>query len=253
MLKKIAFTALFAATAFASAVGSLQAKDLKVATNPTFPPFEFVNSQTKEFTGFEMDLIKAIGKQAGYNVVIQNMGFDGIIPAILAGNVDVGASGFSITPERAKKVLFTEPFYESGLTILINKSSADKIHGFKDLKGKKIAVQIGTTAAAKAKEIEGAQIVTFNHAGEAILELSNGGADAVINDKPVTDYILVQQPQLAKKTVHLPELLSADPMGIVVAKDNTALQGELNKAMAELKKNGTYAELYKKWFGAHAH
>ena len=251
MFKKIAFSALCAAVAFTS-IGAAYAKDLKVASNTTFPPFEFVNSKTNEITGFEMDLIKAMGKQAGYNVIIQNMGFDGIIPGILAGTVDVGASGISITAERQKKVLFTDPFYESGLTILVNKNDADKIHGFADLKGKKIAVQIGTTAAAKAKEIPGATVVTFNHAGEATLELSNGGADAVLNDKPVTDYILTQQPKIAAATIHLPELLTADPMGMIVSKQNTALQAELNKALAELKQNGEYQALYKKWFGGHA-
>lgn len=88
MFKKIAFSALCAAVAFTS-IGAAYAKDLKVASNTTFPPFEFVNSKTNEITGFEMDLIKAMGKQAGYNVIIQNMGFDGIIPGILAGTVDV--------------------------------------------------------------------------------------------------------------------------------------------------------------------
>ena len=250
MMKKIA-TALFCTSAlFASASG--MAKDLKVASNPTFPPFEFVNSQTKAITGFEMELIDAMGKQAGYHVVIQNMGFDGIIPAILSGTIDVGASGFSVTEERKKKVLFTEPFYESGLTILTTKANKDTIKSFADLKGKKIAVQIGTTAASKAKEIEGAQISTFNHAGEAILELHNGGVDAVINDKPVTDYILTQQPKLAAEMIHLPEKLTADPMAMAVAKTNPALQSELNKALEALKANGQYQAIYQKWFGNQA-
>lgn len=251
MFKKLALAALCASALFTTT--STMAKDLKVAVNATFPPFEFVNAQTKELTGFEMDLMKAMAKKAGHTVTFQNMGFDGIIPAILSGSVDVGASGFSITDERKKKVLFVDPFYESGLTILVSKKSAGSIKGFADLKGKKVAVQIGTTAATKAKEIPDAKITTFNHAGEAILELANGGVDAIINDKPVTDYILTQQPKVAKETVHLPELLTADPMGMAVSKENAALQQELNKALADLKKDGTYDQLYKKWFGAHAH
>ena len=161
------------------------------------------------------------------------------------------ASGISITAERQKKVLFTEPFYESGLSILISKTNAGKINNFADLKGKTIAVQIGTTAATKAKEVEGATIKTFNHAGEAILELANGGADAVLNDKPATDYMLVQQPALAEKTIHLPGVLGADPMGMAVSKNNPTLQAELNKAMADMKASGEYQALYKKYFGDH--
>ncbi len=230
--------------------GVAQAKDLRVASNTTFPPFEFVNSQTQEITGFEMDLIRAMGKTAGYDVKIVNMGFDGIIPAILSGSVDVGASGFSVTEERKKRVLFTDTFYKSGLTILVNKGSDKEIKGFADLKGKKLAVQIGTTAATKAKEIEGAQVKTFNNAGEAILELGLGGVDAVINDKPVTAYILTQQPKIAKQTVHLPEMLTADEFAMVVAKNRPELAAELNQALKTLKDNGEYDKLLTKWFGS---
>ena len=226
------------------------AKDLRVGSNTTFPPFEFVNSQTQEVTGFEMDLIRAMGEKAGYDVKIQNMGFDGIIPALMTGTVDVGASGFSITEERKKRVLFTDSFYRSGLTILIAKNMSGDIQSFDDLKGKRLAVQIGTTAATKAKTIEGADVRTFNNAGEAILELVNGGVDAVINDKPVTSYILNKQPRLAKRVVQLPEMLTADDFAMVVAKDNPALQKELNDALNALKASGDYEALYTKWFGA---
>lgn len=225
------------------------AKELRVAVNPTFPPFEFVNTQTHEITGFEMDLIRAMGKSLGYDVKMLNIGFDGIIPAILAGTADVGASGFSITEERKKRVLFTAPFYESGLTMLVKKADADKIKSFKDLEGKRIGVQIGTTAAAKAKAIPNAKVSTFNNAGEAILDLQVGGTDAVINDRPVTAYILTQQPKIAEATVHLPEMLTADHFAMVVAKDNVKLAKELDGALDALKASGEYQAIYKKWFG----
>ena len=177
------------------------------------------------------------------------MAFDGIIPAVLSGSVDVGASGFSVTEERKKRVLFTEPFYKSGLTVLVAKGNEDKIRGFKDLDGRKLAAQIGTTAAAKAKDIKDAKVQTFNNAGDAILELANGGCEAVINDKPVTDYILTQQPRLAKKVVHLPDMLSADDFAMVVAKDRPELAAELNAALKALKENGEFDKLMMKWFG----
>ena len=173
MFMKKAFAAVLATAVLVA--GAVEAKDLRVASNTTFPPFEFVNTKTQEITGFEMDLIRAMGKQAGYEVKITNMAFDGIIPAVLSGSVDVGASGFSVTEERKKRVLFTEPFYKSGLTVLVAKGNEDKIQGFKDLDGRKLAVQIGTTAAAKAKDIKDAKVQTFNNAGDAILELANGG------------------------------------------------------------------------------
>ena len=246
MSKKIVSLVCMGALAMAS---TAFAKDLRVGSNTTFPPFEFVNSQTQEVTGFEMDLIRAMGEKAGYDVKIQNMGFDGIIPALMTGTVDVGASGFSITEERKKRVLFTDAFYRSGLTILVAKNMTGDIKGFDDLKGKRLAVQIGTTAATKAKTIEGADVRTFNNAGEAILELVNGGVDAVINDKPVTSFILNKQPRLAKRVVQLPDMLTADDFAMVVAKDNAPLQKELNDALSAMKASGEYQALYTKWFG----
>lgn len=247
MMKKFAFTALCAAALMGCM--TLQAKELKVATNPTFAPFEFVNSQTKEITGFEMDLIRAMGKKAGYDVVIQSIDFDGIIPAVMSGNVDVGASGFSINAKRQEKVNFIDPFYKSGLAILVHKSQVDKIKSFEDLKGKKIAVQLGSISADKAKEVPDAQVKTFNHSGEAILELANGGVDAVINSKPATEYMLQVQPKIAENTHLVPGWLTSAPVGQIVNKKNTKLQAELNKALADIKASGEYAAIYKKWFG----
>ena len=244
MFMKKAFAAVLATAVLVA--GAVEAKDLRVASNTTFPPFEFVNTKTQEITGFEMDLIRAMGKQAGYEVKITNMAFDGIIPAVLSGSVDVGASGFSVTEERKKRVLFTEPFYKSGLTVLVAKGNEDKIQGFKDLDGRQVAVQIGTTAAAKAKDIKDAKVQTFNNAGDAILELANGGCEAVINDKPVTDYMLVQSKSIAEQTTHLKPIATADLFAMVFAKNNSELKAEADKALKALKADGTFNKLHEK-------
>ncbi len=246
MKKLIASACMLALLGGATA---LNAQTLRVATNPTFPPFEFANSQTHEITGFEIELIRAMAKEAGHDVELVKMGFDAILPAVLTGTVDVGASGFSVTEKRKKRVAFLTPFYKSGLSILINKKSENAIHSIEDLKGKKIAVQIGTVSASVAKDVPDAKVTHFNQIGQAILDLTIGGADAVINDKPVTDYILAQQPQLAEETVTLPDLLSADDMAMIVSKRNPELLKELNQALETLKANGTYDELHQKWFG----
>ena len=169
---------------------------IKVATEPTFPPFEFVNTQTGEVSGFEMDLVRAVGKELGAKIEFQVLSFDAII-----------------------------------------------------LEGKTIGVQIGTTSHNAAKKVKGAKIVTFNTAGEAILDLSIGGSDAVINDRPVTAYIMTQQPKLGAQLVHQPETYSADDFAFVFRKDQSALKDEVNAALAKLKSNGEYDKIYNKWFG----
>lgn len=113
-----------------------QAKVLKVGTDAAFAPFEFQDENSKDYTGFDVDLIKAIGKQMGYQVQIQNTGFDGLIPALEAGNIDVVIAAMSITPERSAKVNFSKPYYKSGLSIVVKSGNTD-INSFKALEGKR--------------------------------------------------------------------------------------------------------------------
>ena len=161
-LRKVLFalgTAALCTTAFTNAV----ARDvLRVGTEPTFAPFEFLDSATKTYAGYDMDLIRAVADKAGYDVEIINMGFDALIPALSSGTIDVIAAGVSITEERAKRVDFTTPYYTTGLSILVQKKNAGTLKTMKDLEGKRIAVQIGTTGAEKAKSIKGADVVSFN-------------------------------------------------------------------------------------------
>ena len=221
-------------------------KVLRVGTEPTFAPFEFQEEGSKEYTGFDMDLARAIGKQMGYKVEIQNMGFDALIPALNAGNIDMVAAGMSITEERQKAVTFSDTYYTSGLIVMVNKDNTE-VKSIKDLEGKRIAVQIGTTGENKARTVKDAKVTAYNTNTEAALELQNKGVDAVINDSPVVGYYLAQGGNKTAMTVG--EVMEAEQYGLAVKKGNDKLAGEINKALAELKKNGEYDKIYKTWFG----
>ena len=218
-------------------------KVLRVATEPTFAPFEFQEEGSDKLSGFDMDLIRAIGAKMGYKVEIANMGFDALIPALNTGNIDVAIAGMSITDERKQAVGMSDPYYTSGLIVMVQKDNND-IKSIEDLKGKRIAAQIGTTGAAKAHSVEGAVVTEFNTNTESAMELTNGGVDAVINDSPVIGYYLAQGGSEVAKTV-----MEAEQYGIAVKKDNTKLLEDINKALAELKKDGEYDKIYKTWFG----
>lgn len=222
------------------------AKELRVGSDAAFAPFEFQDEKTKEYVGFDIDLIKALGKQMGMEVKVQSMNFDGLIPALDSGNIDAAISGMTITGERAQKVNFTKPYYKSGISIIV-KPDNNTIKDVKDLEGKKIAVQIGTTGADEAKKIKDAQIREFNSAPEAILELKAGGVDAVMNDLPVNEYYIAQSGGKDAKIVG--KTLTSEDYGIAVAKKNKELADKLDKALEELKKNGEYEKIYAKWFG----
>ena len=222
------------------------AKVLRVGTEPTFAPFEFQKEGSKDYDGFDMDLARAIGKQMGAKVEIVNMGFDALIPALNANNIDLIAAGMSITDERKKAITFSEPYYTSGLIIMVNKDNKE-VKSEKDLEGKRIAVQIGTTGEKKARSIKGAKVTAFNTNTEAAMELKNKGVDAVINDSPVVGYYLAQGGNKTAMTVG--EVMEAEQYGLAVKKGNDKLAADVNKALAELKKNGEYDKIYKSWFG----
>ena len=232
--------------------GAASAAQLVVAVSPTFPPFEYVDTKSGAIQGFEVDLVTAMAQKMGRDIKIESIGFDAIIPAVLSGTVDIGASGFSITPERGKRVLFTLPFYKSGLTILVPKDNKAGVTDFKSLEGKRISVQIGTTSQKFAKTIPGAQITTFASAGDAVLNMLAGNSDAVINDKPVTDYMLTQAKNIAAQTTHLKPIATADHFAMAIAKSNKALKAEADKALKDLKADGTFNKLHQKWFGVDA-
>ncbi len=248
MFKKV-FAAAASALAIAAFAGNAMARDtLRVGTEPTFAPFEFLDTKTQEFSGFDIDLIKAVADKAGYDVKVMNMGFDALIPALSAGTIDVIASGISITEERQKKVDFTSPYYQSGLSYLVRKADAEKIKTFADLKGKTLAVQIGTTGAAYAKNVEGARVSAFNTTSEAFMDLNVKNADAVVLDRPVLAYFLKTKPRVAKNLQLSTEIADAEHFGFAVKKGNAELLQKLNAALEELKKSGEFAKIEDKWF-----
>ena len=225
-------------------------EELIVGTEPSFAPFEFPEKDSKEFTGFDMDLIRVISKELGYKkCTVKNMGFDALIPAINSGNLDVAIAGFTITEERKKQVLFSQPYYKSGLAIVVRKEIND-IKTFDDLKGRTLAVQLGTTGALRAEKLkgQGTTVKTFNTSDLACIELKNKGADAVISDLPVLQYFLKNGGSEYAKLAGEP--LTAEDYGIVISKKNPELAKNIDKALDTLKKNGTYDKLYEKWFGS---
>ena len=255
MSKKLLVLFMAALMAFAALVAGCGGADkkadgekvLKVGTNADFAPFEFQGENGGEYQGFDMDLIRAVGKEMGYKVEISNVNFDGLIPALEAGNIDICVSGMTINDERKEKVIFSDPYYKSGLSIIVAKDN-NAIQSFKDLKGKKVAVQIGTTSAAEVKKIDGVEVKEFNSSADTFMELRAKGVDAVVNDRPVNDYYIVQSGEANVKA--LPDLLTSEDYGMAMNKKNTELQAKVNEALKKLHQNGEYDKIFTKWFGS---
>ncbi|MFN6514693.1 MAG: ABC transporter permease subunit [Nostoc sp. CreGUA01] len=234
------------------AVNPSAGKTLRVATEPAFPPFEF-QGKGGELQGFSIDLMNALAQPAAgiataakFKVDFQSLPFDGMISALQAKTVDAAISSITITEERAKTISFSRPYFKAGLAIAI-RADNQNITGLDSLKNKKVAVQIGTTSAAKAKSIPGVQIRNFDSAPLALQELANGNVDAVINDAPVTLYAINTGNLKGIKVVQ--ELLTEEFYGIATAKNSPNL-ALINDALDKVLKNGTYSQIYQKWFKA---
>ncbi len=215
-------------------------KVIVVGVDTTFPPFEM--EQNGKVVGFDVDLIKAVTKAEGLKIKFKTMDFQGLIPALQTGTIDAAVAGMTITPQRAKVVFFSHPYYHSGLSILVKKSSSIKC--FKDLKGKKVAVKLGTTADILMSKTPGVTVERFINIDDAYNQMQNGGADAVVFDNPVNlNYAKTH------KNVHVVgKLLTGENYGIAVTKKEPWLLKAINDGLYKVYKSGEYARLYKKYF-----
>lgn len=222
---------------------------LTVGSETTYAPFEF--TENGQYVGFDMDLIRAIGAIEGYDVKINTLGFDSLIPAVSSDKVDCIISAMTIKEERAKVIDFSNPYFKAGLIIAVGQKT-EGISTLDNLQGKRLAAEVGTTGldasnSVKAKDPK-TTVKVFDSVGEAFMELEKGGVDAVINDMPVTAYYI--QTTGKDKVKMVGQVFAAeDQYGIGVKKGNVALLAKINDGLAKLKANGDYDKIYQKWFG----
>ena len=222
-------------------------KQITVASNIAYPPFEF--EKKGKPVGFDIDLMREIGKRADFTPKFQNVTFDGIIPALANNDLfDAGASAFTITETRETKVDFSDPYFDADQSLMVRSGSPIKSED--DIGDGIVGVQRGTTGELKAREFKQQgkttrDLRTFNTIEEAFSALQNGQIDAVINDFPVSAY----RDETGGGSLEVVQTVSTDEKyGIAFPKDSNLLE-PTNKALEEIKKDGTYSRIYEKWFG----
>ena len=218
------------------------AKDkIYVGTNAEFPPFEYL--ENGEITGFDMDLVHEIGKLVDADIKIVDMGFDGLLPALQMKKVDLVIAGMTANEERMKTVSFTQPYYTASQVIIV-KDGNDSIKSFADLKGKKVGVMLGFTGDMVVSEIDGVKIERFNAAYAGIMALQAGKVEAIVLDsEPAKNYVAQN-----KGLVLADADAEQEEYAIAVRKDDKALLEKVEKALSEIKANGTYDKLIQKYF-----
>jgi polar amino acid transport system substrate-binding protein len=219
---------------------------LTVCSDMPYEPFEFQND-AGETEGFDYDVVSAMGDKMGLEVEFVTTPFDGIIPALVAGNCDMIASAMTITDERAEQVDFTEPYFDADQSLLVTAENEETFATLDDLAGKRIGVQSGTTGATYAEENgpEDAEIVEFQTGDEMFPALASGDIDAALQDLPVNGYRATQ----SEDFVVTETFATGEQYGFAVTKESTALLTALNEALAAAKEDGSYDDAYTTWFG----
>ena len=217
-------------------------KDGKIvmATEGAFPPFNLFRGPT--LTGFEVDIGEALAKKLGVKVEWRALSFVALLAGRRQDRWDLVIASFGITPERSRAVSFTDPHYCSG-GIVVAKNPA--IRTAKDLAGKVVAVQTGSTYLENVQKIPGVkEVKNFPKDTDARSALVNGRVDAWVTDKFVAKAALETDPGAGLKAG---DFVFVERIASAVKKGNTSLQEAVNKALAELMADGTYAAISKKW------
>lgn len=219
---------------------------LTICSDIPYIPFEF--EEDGKTTGFDYDVVSAMAERMGLSAAqFDTTPFDGIIPALEAKNCDMIASAMTITEERAEKVNFTDPYFDADQSLLVLKDNADKFATLDDLAGETIGVQSGTTGEAYTEEHQpdGSTIKSFQTGDELFPAMISGDVQAALQDLPVNGYRAATAPD---QFVVTETYSTGEQYGFAVRKDDTDLLDALNKALAEIKGDGTYDEIYNTWF-----
>lgn len=241
---------LLAATAFLAAATAAQADTIRIGIEGAYPPFNAVDAQGK-LHGFDVDIANALCEkmQAKCELVAQD--WDGIIPALMARKFDAIVSSMVVTEERSKQVDFTDPYYRTLLAVAVAKDSKIPDVSVDSLKDKTVGAQSASTQGMYAEDVygkAGADVRLYPTPDEAGSDLINGRLDAIVHDKfPLLEW-------LDKNSEDCCKLLGIIPgteglTSIAVRKGETELRDRFNKAIKEIREDGSYLTISKRYFG----
>jgi polar amino acid transport system substrate-binding protein len=217
-------------------------KTITVGSDIPYKPFEFGNPP---YQGLDVDVVNEIAKRLGTTAKFKKTPFDTIFRDLAQGKFDMVASAATITPERAKEVDFSDPYFPSDQSLMVKKGS--DIKTVADLKGKVIGAQLGTTGAEYAKDHTDAKSVrTYDLIDDAFNALEAGQIEAVINDCPVSKYAEKAHSDLAT----ILAIPTNEKYGFAFKKGNTTLRDAVNARLAELRKSGDLQKITDKWLGS---
>ncbi|EJF87590.1 lysine-arginine-ornithine-binding periplasmic protein [Bartonella vinsonii subsp. arupensis OK-94-513] len=228
---------------------SANAKTLKIANEGSYPPFSYIDSNNK-LQGFDIDISYALCKKMNVECILITQDFEGMIPGLLAKKYDAIIASLALTQERLQKIDFTDPYYNTELAIIVTKDSEIKEISTGAFKGKNLGVQSNTTQAAYAEDhyaSEGVNIKFYPTTIEVNRDLLSHRLDAVIVDKlQALNWLKNEGKDCCQLLGTLEE--TKFPIAIALRQNNNDLKDKFNKAIKEIRLDGTYDKIMKKYF-----
>lgn len=225
-----------------------QAGKIVVLTSADFPPFESLDPKDgKTIIGFDVDLCEAVAKKLGVKLEMKDTKFDGLIPALLAGNADMIAAGMTPTAKRKESVDFSEVYYATD-QVLVVRADDDSMKSSENMKGKKIGAQLGSTSEEAGKKIPGIQMKTLDKVDQLCLQVKNKNLDGLVVEQTVAEAYVKSMGGL-KIVKDIKELKEVETGSAFAAKKGDAeLVKICDEVIKELKSSGQYDKLVEKWF-----
>jgi polar amino acid transport system substrate-binding protein len=215
-----------------------------VATDATWPPWEYINDEAGIMEGFDIDLFNAIAGKENLQVEFTNVALNQLLAGITECQYDAAISSLSITEERKKDMLFSEPYLEAGQQVVVRIDEND-ITDKTGLKGKIVGVQSESGGSVEADRIEGATVKTYDDIGPAFLDLEEGLIDAVVTDRIISSWYLYKNPGKFKAAA---DDFVTEVGGIAVCKTKPGLLKKINSGLKTVREEGLLYDLIEKWF-----
>ncbi|MGO1059681.1 transporter substrate-binding domain-containing protein [Planococcus sp. FY231025] len=224
-----------------------EAGKIVVGTEGLYYPITYHDETTKELTGYDVEVARALGEKLGVEVEFKEMEFDGLLPALRNGQIDIAANDFAVTDERKEKFDFTVPIKHSYGSAIVRESDNSGIESVEDLKGKKVGGSATSNYAKYARE-QGAEVIVYTGSDTVLPEIVNGRVDATLNDYLVLKRSLEQYDKPGLKLAEGVKF-SFSSSAIVLPKDSPELKGKIDAALEELLADGTLKDLSIKFLG----
>ena len=230
-MKKLMFALLSAACLLGC--GKKDDTTLKMITEATFPPYEFLRGA--DIVGIDVEICRAVAQHLGREFKVETVDFDSVIPAVISGKADLAAAGITVTEDRKKNIDFSIPYVTTGIVVIYKKSNPFK--NVDQLKGLKIGVQSGTTSETFVLEKLGQEPERSRSPAEAVAGLKVGRVEFVIADIDPAKNCIKGEPDLA-----LSDFISSEDYAVAIRKGQPELLKAINETIAELKANGKLAK-----------